>query len=112
MLLALFTFILQTNRDISRTIFINNISRRTAENHIKRFFTQFGFIHEAAIASPVELKGFGQIGYVTFQSTDAIDAVMERQDENGIAKYVIDGRVVECEAATVFEVTTKHPRCT
>jgi len=76
----------------TRKLFIGGLSPLTTQEQFKEHFSQFGNLVNAVIMIDHQTNRSRGFGFVTYDSEDAVDAVLART-------HTINGKVVECKKA-------------
>jgi len=76
----------------TRKLFIGGLSPLTTQEQFKEHFSQFGNVVNAVIMMDHNTNRSRGFGFVTYDSEDAVDAVLART-------HTINGKVIECKKA-------------
>jgi len=76
----------------TRKLFIGGLSPLTTQEQFKEHFSQFGNVVNAVIMIDHTTNRSRGFGFVTYDSEDAVDAVLART-------HTINGKVIECKKA-------------
>eukprot|EP00456_Euglypha_rotunda_P018759 TRINITY_DN16767_c0_g1_i9.p1 TRINITY_DN16767_c0_g1~~TRINITY_DN16767_c0_g1_i9.p1 ORF type:complete len:258 (+),score=56.14 TRINITY_DN16767_c0_g1_i9:108-776(+) len=76
----------------TRKLFIGGLSPVTTQEQFKEHFSQFGNLVNAVIMIDHHTNRSRGFGFVTYDSEDAVDAVLART-------HTINGKVIECKKA-------------
>ena len=74
------------------------------EEDLTEYFQQYGVIHEVMVGRTGDVTKNNGVGFVIFKDPKSLTSAMKHQEDNGIAKHLVQERLIECEAACTGEV--------
>jgi len=86
-----------------RKMFVGGLTIETTADDLKEHFGQFGTVVNAMIMNEAQTGRSRCFGFVTFDSEDAVDAVLART-------HTIHGKTVECKKAVSKQKITNEAR--
>lgn len=83
----------------TKKLFVGGLTQTTTEEQFRQYFEQFGTIEDSVIMVDKETGKSRGFGFVTFDSEEAVDRVVEKYNDNKI-----DGKWVECKRAQAKDI--------
>lgn len=92
------------NQSRTKKIFVGGLPPTVTENDLREYFNQFGTItHAVVMYDPVTQSSRG-FGFITFDSEDIVDIVVQTPF------YELNGKMVEVKRSVPKEISTGHGR--
>jgi len=91
---------------ISNKIFVGGLLYATGHDSLRKFFEAFGEVESAEVIYNRDTKKSRGFGFVIFKSHDAVNRVLNEQEENGM--HIVDGKQVEVKPCVARQDTGKE----